>query len=387
MATDGGLMIDTGHLEYFSKQVASDIAAGHYDGGRFIAAIGGEIVLDLTAGYFHHDSNKPMEKDAVFSVMSLTKIMTTIGIMRLVERGRLQLTTRVADILPAFAQNGKDKSTSAQLLTQTAGLGNIPLPLSVAEMGNLAAATEAVCSLPLESVPGEHVNYSGQSAFTILGAIVAQMDEAHRSYRDVLLQDIFTPLGMRDTAVGMPDRLRPRMVPLVVRAKGAPELNTTAIAAREKATTDATELPSGGVYATATDMFRFAEMLRQGGQLAGRTIISPATLALMRRNQTGSKPNSLMSAMRTRLGFPDFPAFLGLGMFLRGEGLFPSLFGSLASPDTFGGFGLGSTTLWVDPDSGITFVALTAGLMERVGSLLRFQRLSDIVHGAVRIRS
>jgi CubicO group peptidase (beta-lactamase class C family) len=189
---------------------------------------------------------------------------------------------------------------------------------------------------------------------------------------------------MTQTAMGMPDRLRPNRVPLAVRADTA-ELNPVALATRDRITDETTELPSGGVFSTAADMLRFAEMLRCQGTLDGNTIISPASLLLMRRNHTGDKPNSLMSATRTLHGFGPFPAYLGLGLFLRGEGIFPSLFGSLSSPETFGGFGLGSTTLWVDPSRDLTFVALTSGLMERIESLLRFQALSDIVIGGLQI--
>jgi CubicO group peptidase (beta-lactamase class C family) len=311
--------------------------------------------------------------------------MTTIGIMRLVERGQLALTTRVASIIPEFAQRGKAQITIAQLLTHTAGLGSAPVPLPANKLGDLAAAAAAVCTLTPETVPGEKVSYSGTTAFTILGEIISRLDEKGRRYGDILAEDIFQPLGMGDTAVGLPDRFHPRRVPVVVRATNAPELNAAALEARERATDAKTEMPSGGVYSTAQDMLRFAEALRCQGTLDGATILSPASLALMRKNHTGSKPNSLLAVARTIHGFDEFPAFLGLGLFLRGEGIFPMLFGSLASPGTFGGFGLGSTTLWIDPERDVTFVALTSGLMERIDSILRFQTLSDIVLGGLKV--
>jgi hypothetical protein len=76
--------------------------------------------------------------------------------------------------------------------------------------------------------------------------------------------------------------------------------------------------------------------------------------------------------------WPDFPAYLGLSFFLRGDGLFPTYFGLMASPETFGSIGSGSTLFWVDPKRELTFICLTAGLLEEGHSLERFQRLSDL---------
>ena len=67
---------------------------------------------------------------------------------------------------------------------------------------------------------------------------------------------------------------------------------------------------------------------------------------------------------------------------LRGEGIYHHFFGTLASPRTFGNFGAGSSLFWVDPEKRLTFVCLTAGVMEEASNILRFQRLSDMAHAA-----
>ena len=82
-------------------------------------------------------------------------------------------------------------------------------------------------------------------------------------------------------------------------------------------------------------------------------------------------------------GWDEFPAFLGLTFFLRGTGIFPHWFGNLNSPGTFGAVGAGSTVFWVDPERDLTFVCLTAGLLEETHNVDRFQRLSDLVSSAV----
>ena len=82
--------------------------------------------------------------------------------------------------------------------------------------------------------------------------------------------------------------------------------------------------------------------------------------------------------MREVRGWDEWPAFLGLGFYLRGEGIFPCYHGSLASPGTYGHAGAGSAMFWVDPVRDMSFVGLTAGLLEESYSIERWQKLSDL---------
>jgi len=82
-------------------------------------------------------------------------------------------------------------------------------------------------------------------------------------------------------------------------------------------------------------------------------------------------------------GWDPFPAFLGLGFFLRGTGLFPMPFGATASSRTFGGLGAGSTMFWVDPERDLVFVCLTTGILEDSRNFERMARLSDLALAAI----
>ena len=137
-----------------------------------------------------------------------------------------------------------------------------------------------------------------------------------------------------------------------------------------------------GVASTVSDMLRFAEMLRRRGELDGVRILSPATLDLATRNWTAEKPNELTRARYAQRGWPPEPAYLGLGFALRGTAICHHLFGTLASPGTFGNHGAGSTLYWIDPERDLTFVCLTAGVMDSLDNIERFQRLSDIAISA-----
>jgi CubicO group peptidase (beta-lactamase class C family) len=130
-------------------------------------------------------------------------------------------------------------------------------------------------------------------------------------------------------------------------------------------------------------LFRFAEMLRRGGELDGARILSPAMIELVQINQTGDLPNSLMDYTYAFRGWEPFPAYLGLGFFLRGEGIHPTPFGTLASPETFGGLGAGSTCFWIDPIRDLSYVFMSSGLMEDSYSIERHQKLSDLVFAAL----
>ena len=371
---------DSGRLKRVGERIAADVEAMRYDGARIMVARRGIPVLDLTIGFQERETAKPMATDSLFSIMSISKVMTAVALLQKVEQGEVSLLSPVASIIPEFAAREKGRVTVNQILTHTAGMSMGPAPMPVEKLGDLRECAKVICGLALESTPGETVAYSASQGYTILGEIIRRVDKQKREYREILRQDIFEPLGMNDTHVGFPSRLASRRVPVVVRDPDAPELNPKFQSDRDKSVTETTELPSGGAtFSTADNILRFAEALRQGGALDGKRVLSPATVQLMRQNHTGDKPNGMMNSSRALHGMAAFPAFLGLGLFLRGTGIFPSHMATLASPSTFGGWGLGSMGFWVDPERDVTFVMLTSGIMERIRNLLRFQRIGDMV--------
>ena len=122
------------------------------------------------------------------------------------------------------------------------------------------------------------------------------------------------------------------------------------------------EVPGGGCVTSIGDLHRFAEMLRRCGDLDGVRILSPATIDYASRNQTDTLRNVLFDPFLSTRNWLPIPAFLGLGFFLRGEGIIPGPFGNLNSPRTFGGFGAGSTAFWVDAGKG----TLVCVLIDRI---------------------
>jgi CubicO group peptidase (beta-lactamase class C family) len=137
-----------------------------------------------------------------------------------------------------------------------------------------------------------------------------------------------------------------------------------------------------GAVSTAQDVFRFAEMLRRGGELDGVRILSRAVLEQATRIWTGELPNDLYKRMYEAAGWEPAPANIGLGFALRGGGLYHTIFGTLTSSGTYGNYGAGSTLFWIDPAREVTFSCLTAGVMGSISNVERFQRLSDLAIAA-----
>jgi CubicO group peptidase (beta-lactamase class C family) len=253
----------------------------------------------------------------------------------------------------------------------------------VDQLGNLQAAAAAVCNQPLLAAPGRVVSYSPICAHAVLGELVHRLDGGSRPFRQILADELFEPLGMKDTALGLRADLAARRSPVVVRDRSPGLFVPELLEAMNVLLDETTEIPGGGGVGTAYDVFRWAEMLRRGGELDGVRILSPALLDLATRNHTGHEPNRLFDYMREDRGWDEFPAVLGLGFFVRGEGIFQTPFGVTTSPRTFGGLGAGSTMFWVDPQRELVFVCLTTGLLEESRNFERLQKLSDLVLSAL----
>ena len=139
------------------------------------------------------------------------------------------------------------------------------------------------------------------------------------------------------------------------------------------------EIPAGGYLTTIDDLHRFTQMLANGGELDGARILSPRTLRYCAQNHTGDRPNGLFDYTRDTRGWAPFPANIGIGFFVRGQGIQPGPMSNLSSPETFCGWGAGSTGFWVDPKEHLSFSFLSSGLMEETYHMERLQRLADLV--------
>lgn len=376
--------LDPERLNRVKRAIEKDTEKGTYDGAAFIVARHGKIAMHEAVGKTDLEKNRKANVDDVFFIMSITKQLTTSRVLMDIEQGKFTLNTPVCEIIPEFSIKGKQKVTVGHILTHTSGLNTeLPFGLPIDQVGNIETVTAAMSNERILILPGKMVSYNAIAAFSILGALVQRLDEKKRPFRKILKEDVFEPLGMKDTALGLPDRLKSRIVPVKVRDKTPGLFDPLLLESLNFLATEETELPAGGAVSTVLDIFRFSEMLRRGGTFNGLRILSPDTVKHATTIHTGNLPNHLWDYCREMYGWPVFPANLGLSFFIRGEGIFPTPLGLTTSPGTFGGLGAGSTVFWIDPVRDLTYVFLSAGLLEEGHSIMRHQRLSDMVVAAV----
>jgi CubicO group peptidase (beta-lactamase class C family) len=383
-ADPGAAGFDPERLAWLDEAIRADIAAERYDGCELVVARDGRVAYHGQHGFADRATGRKVEPAQPFVTMSIGKQLTVTLVLRAIEHGHFALTTPVADLIPEFGARGKGRVTVAHLLTHTGGLpALLPDGVPPDQATRLEAVVAATCGALLECRPGTRVVYSVIVGHAVLAELVRRSDGGHRTYRQIMREDLFEPLGMHDTFLGKPAHLAERVAPVVVRDRRQGLLDPALLEGLSLMIGEDSEVPAGGYVSTAPDMHRFAEMLRRGGELDGVRILSPATVRLVQENRTGDEPNSIFAYTEAMRGWAPFPAYLGYGFFLRGTGAHPTPFGQLASPRTFGGFGAGSTAFWIDPATDVTYAFLSSGLLEESYSIERHQRLSDRVHAAL----
>jgi len=378
------LGFDEQRLANVGHVIENDVRAEKYDGAVLCVARGGETAAFGAFGYAERASGRELKTDDVFLSFSVAKQLTVAIVLNRIERGQLSLTGRVAEVIPEFGCLGKENITLFHLLTHTAGLMFGPPQLAdLSDLGNLEAVVAATCASPVEGIPGETVYYSAIVAHAIMAEMVRRVEGRERSFREILAQDLFEPLGMNDSALGLRSDLAARMCPVVARDRRPGLFDPELLESLPLLLNEESEVPGGAALLTAGDLNIFANMLRAGGAINGTRILSPAMIDLATRNHTGDRPNGMWNYAVGMRGWSTFPASLGLGFFLRGEGVFPAMFGTMASPRTFGGLGAGSNMFWVDPERDITCVFLSNGLIEETYNAERLQKISDMVLASV----
>ena len=371
-------------LQHLRETIAEDISQGLYTGAAIAVTRHGEPGMVEAQGTYSSIDDRKIDIDSVFSLFSLTKAFTNVLILRAVEMGRLALTTKVVDIIPEFKGLPREHIRLDHLLTHRTGLPSSFTPIPGLPIDRLDVVIDAICEKHhgLEE-PGGRVAYSPMAAHALMGEMLRRTDPAKRSYREIVHQDLFDPLGMTSTAIGVRKDLKPRHI----LPEFPPNFSATHPSSRVPGENGAFEdehgeMPWVGGVSTIPDLVRFAEALRRGGELDGNRVLSPRMLDMATINRTGEAPNELYKAMALMRGWLPYPAYIGLGFSMRGTAICQHQFGTMATPRAFGNHGAGSTVFWVDPELDMTFACLTTHMMPEPDNILRFQRLSDIAISA-----
>jgi CubicO group peptidase (beta-lactamase class C family) len=376
--------LDSDRLQHLKKVIEEDINQGKYYGAAIAVGRHGVLGLHEAIGFNDAKGSKPVTRDTVFSLLSTTKAITNVMVFRAIELGQFALTTKVAEIIPEFSGGLRQHITFTHLLTHSSGLPSVYTPRPGMCIDRLDEVIEAICAnVQGTEIPGKRVDYSPMVHHALMGEAISRTDPQQRSYRQLVEEELFKPLEMNSSAIGVHKDLRARHFPPVFIGDSPIEhLGHSDLGPNGAFEEPDSEMPWLGGVSTAGDIYRFAEMLRRGGELDGVRILSPVILQRSRKNHTDEKPNELYKALALSQGWEPFPAYIGLGFSLRGESICHHLYGTLTSPETFGNYGLGSTLFWVDPELDMSFVCLTTGIMDRAPNFERFQRLSDIAVSA-----
>ncbi|MFD8289355.1 serine hydrolase domain-containing protein [Streptomyces lavendulae] len=318
----------------------------------------GAVVLDRSYG---------CSADSLFLAYAATKPFAALAVHLLAERGLVELDRPVAAYWPEFAQQGKDAVTVRHVLQHRAGV-----PVGRGMVRTMRTARDWERSVrDLERArprwPGGAVAaYHFMSFGFILGELVQRV--TGRSFRDFVTSEFFTPLGLNDLHMGLPDNAWHRHVP--ARADHPSEWPNQWMSNRRGYRQAV--IPSAGLSGTAAQLARFYQMLLEGGTLDGVRVLGPESVAEARKpSGDGEKDASLKRPVRWSHGF-----------MLGGPGPDPQdlarVMGGASSASAFGHAGTTSSVVWADPTRELVVAYLSNVQPEFGAGIERLREVSDL---------
>jgi len=313
-------------------------------------------------------SGRPLAQDALFRIASMTKPVTSVALMQLVEQGKVGLDDPASKYLPELAElkviesfdakTGDYKvrpasrpATVRHFLTHTSGLA-YPFTSAIWRDFKPRAGETYPFGGPLLFDPGERWHYS--TSTDVVGKLVEKV--SGQKLEDYFREHIFVPLKMNDTSYNVPEAKGPRLVAQQQRAgaqmDGAVELQNP-----QPGLTIAEPVGGGGLASTADDYGRFMRMLLNGGTLDGARVLKAETVALMGQNHIGAiSVPALKSALPRSADFTfiaDGRDKWGLGFLITTDQV-----AGKRSPGSLSWGGINNTFFWIDPTRGIAGVIM-----------------------------
>ena len=365
---------DTARLASIRRDLETFVDCGELAGIVTLTSRHGEIVQAEAIGWSDIETRTPMRDDALFRIASMTKPVTSVAALMLVEQGRIALDDPITRWIPELAElnvlrevtgplsdtvPARREITVEDLLTHRSGLAYAPFsegplqrayqealgdpginPMSVDEW------LAALGTLPLAYQPGERFHYGHSS--DVLGFLIGRVEG--KPFRQVLQERIFEPLGMVDTDFWLPPEKRARLASLYRYDEAAAGLIKVEIEMYDEP--PAYTPGGGGLISSAADYHRFARMLLGEGALDGVRLLRPETARLMWTNR-------LTDAQR-QVPFAGMPLWqksgFGLGLSIA-EDLVDNPY-AYGAPGTMTWPGIFGTWWQVDPSNGLVMIYL-----------------------------
>lgn len=332
--------------------------ARHHELGAAVSVIlDGECVVDLWGGHRDEVRTQPWERDTLVTVFSITKAVTSVCLVMLMERGQLDPSARVADFWPEFAAAGKAGITVGELLSHRAGLPALRAPLGTDAHVDWKRMTDALAAERPWWRPGRRIGYHVSTWGWLAGELLRRIDG--RPLGRFLREEISEPLGL-DLHLGAPASLDARIAPIASGATSIPEgvipywlrtpwwmpmrLRIFTNPPQKEAKLDsrawrAAEIPASNGIANARSLARLFGILAQGGESDGVRLAGAGALARATREEAAGREVVFGLPSRFGLGFMLASSALRLG----------------PSPRAYGHTGAGGALAFADPDAHVGF--------------------------------
>jgi CubicO group peptidase (beta-lactamase class C family) len=400
IGTPESVGVSASGLARLDEHIRTYIDAGKLPGGLALVARKGQVVHLSTMGLADVERGAPVEADTIFRIYSMTKPLTSIALMQLHERGLLQLDDPVHRYIPAWAgqrvyvsgeypdfqtREADRAMTVRDLLSHQSGLtygafDTSPLDSAYAARaplspdGTLDDLIEKLADLPLKFSPGTRWNYSVST--DVCGYLVQLI--SGQKLDDYFAEHITGPLGMVDTAFQVsPDNLSRFAANYTPAPDGGLKLVDDPHASRYTGPQSFLS-GGGGLTSTASDYWRFAQALANGGELDGVRIIGRKTLELMTSNHLtgGGDLSSVAFGQWSETAYDGVGFGLGFSVTLD-----PAKSQVAGSPGEFAWGGAASTAFFVDPAEELVFIFMTQLMPSSTYNIRREFR--SIVYGAL----
>ena len=373
--------LDGKRLDRIDEHFRRYVDDGRLPGYTVAVARYGRIAYLATYGQRDVEANKPTTTDTIYRIYSMTKPITSIALMMLVEEGRLQITDPVSTYIPSFAdmrvftggsslkpitQPTREPMRVWHLLTHTSGMTygfnyfdavddiyrRAGFEFGIGNRASLEEACDSFAALPLCFEPGTSWNYSVST--DIVGRLVEVV--SGMTIDEFFAKRIFTPLKMHDTSFWLDESKADRLAALYQYDAATGGKSLIEAAAKTAFKQPRALSGGGGLYSTAHDYWRFMQMLENGGELDGVRIVSPTTIDMMTMNHLPN--NTDITSFGRTLGEEVF--YDGLGFGLGFSVVIDQAKTRVACPNgTYGWGGMASTAFWVDPVEEISAMFFT----------------------------
>ena len=380
---EAGLSAD--RLKRIHEVIQAHLDAKDFAGAVTLVMRRGKLVHLEAQGLMDLESNRPMRADTLFRMASMTKPMTAVSVLMLMEEGKLLLSDPVSKFIPEF-KNPKvavwnlpndpkgagyqlvpaDREiTLRDLLTHTSGLANAGegpageffRRASLARGGSLAERVKRLAPLPLNFQPGTQWEYSPSTGFDTLGRVVEILSGL--TLEQFFKQRIFAPLGMNNSFFTIPaDRMTDVATLYAKREQGLVKPNVPAPAAPSGDYFSG----SGGLTSSAEDYLQFCQMLLHNGQWNGKRLLSRKSVELMTDNAIGNLDlRNYMEGEDSRQNLSGYG--FGLGVRVRRS---TGASGWLGTVGDFGWAGANGTYFWIDPKEELVGMVLMSTRVARL---------------------